>query len=218
VSTEIEPIVPLVLRTDRLLLRPWRATDAAVLLPLLRANEAHLAPWIPPGVAAPVPEEELAERLSGFAADFAAARAWRYAIFSRDESRSLGEVDLFPRDAAGRVAFPSADRLEIGYWLDAAATGRGLATEAARAMLGVATGLSGMTRVEIRCNARNAPSAALPRRLGFTLASEEADAGVDPAAPPITLQLWTLALSGVGRRPADVAPPATSAAPFGRMP
>lgn len=187
--------VPVLIGTSRLTLRPWSAADADALLPVLRANEAHLGPWIPRRVAAVAPRDELAERLAGFAAEFAAGREWRYAILTRDETRVLGEVDLFPRAASGRVAFPAADHLEIGYWLDAAVTGQGIATEAVRSMLAVARALSGMTHVEIRCDERNAPSAALPRRLGFELAArEEVDGG--PAAPPMTLQVWRLALGG----------------------
>src|SRR6185503_1186169 len=40
-------IVPDELRTARLLLRRWRPSDAAALQPVLAANSAHLAPWIP---------------------------------------------------------------------------------------------------------------------------------------------------------------------------
>ena len=86
-----------------------------------------------------------------------------------------GEVDLFPRAAAGRVPLAEADHLELGYWLDAAATGQGLATEACLALLAVAATLPGMTHVEIRCSAANGPSAAVPRRLGFHVALAEGD-------------------------------------------
>lgn len=159
--------VPPTLRTARLLLRPWDAADAARLLPVLEANAAHLAPWIPAHVATPVPLPELAARLAGFAADFAAGRAWRYALLTPDGNRILGEVDLFPRAASGRVPYVEADHAEVGYWLDSAATGRGLALEAARAMLSVAATLPGLSHVEIRCDAANVASARVPERLGF---------------------------------------------------
>lgn len=170
--------MPTSLRTARLLLRPWSALDAPALLPVLERNVEHLTPWIPAHVSTPVPLPALAERLAGFADDFAAGRAFRYALLPHDESRLLGEVDLFPRAANGRVALVDAERVELGYWLDAAVTGRGLATEAARALLGVAETLPGMTDVEIRCDAANGPSAAIPRRLGFTLAPSEAEGQV----------------------------------------
>ena len=76
--------VPAEVRTARLVLRPWRAEDAADLQPILEANHAHLAPWIPVRVSTPAPVPELTERLERFAADFAANREWRYGIFTPD--------------------------------------------------------------------------------------------------------------------------------------
>lgn len=178
VFSPMDSLVPTTLRTARLLLRPWAAADAAALQPVLEANVAHLGPWIPAHVATPAPLPELAERLAGFAADFAAGRAYRYALLAPDGSRVLGEADLFPRAAGGRVPLPAADRAELGYWLDAAATGQGLATEAARALLDVAATLPGLTHAEIRCGVDNGPSAAVPRRLGFHLAGVEEEAQV----------------------------------------
>lgn len=193
--------VPQEIRTARLLLRPWRASDAEALAPVLVENHAHLSPWIPRRVweAAQVPL--LAERLEGFAAEFAATREWRYAMFALDDGRVLGEVALFPRGAGGRVAFGDADRGEIGYWLREDATGTGLATEAAEALLQLADTFPAFAHVEIRCDARNAASAAIPRRLGFTLASTVDDSSAG-AVEPVMLQIWarTLAHGGATAR------------------
>ena len=160
------------------MLRAWRAADAPALAPVLVANVAHLAPWIPAHVAAPAPLSALAARLVGFAADFTAGRSYRYALLTPDESRVLGEADLFPRAATGRVPLLEADRAELGYWLDAAVTGQGLATEAMRALLEVAAAVSVFGHAEIRCHGENAPSIAVARRLGFDLASVEAETQV----------------------------------------
>lgn len=188
--------VPTELRTARLVLRPWRASDAAALHPVLDAEHARLAPWIPARVATPVPVDELAERLAGFAADFAAARAWRYALFAASDQRVLGEASLFPRDASGRVPWGAADRVEVGYWLRADATGQGLVTEAVRALLAVADALPGVAQVEVRCDERNAASHAVPRRLGFELASTQPAPSMVTGEPPVALQLWTRAVHG----------------------
>ena len=164
------PAVPREIRRERLLLRAWTRADAAALHPLLVANVERLTPWIPAHVATPVPLPELEQRLDGFAATFAAGTAFRYAVIGRDDERPMGGMSLFPRNAIARVAVPDADRAEIGYWLDAAHTGNGFVTEAASALLEVATSLPWVTCVEIRCDAANLPSAAVPRRLGFELA------------------------------------------------
>jgi len=161
---------PTQIHTRRLLIRPWRQDDAEQLLPILEANRAHLGPWIPRHVAEPIPRPELETRLSGFAADFAAARSFRYALLTPDESAILGEVDLLPRTALGRVPYAEADRGEIGYWLRADHTGKGYATEAASALTAAALALPHIDHVEIRCDPRNAASAAIPQRLGYRLA------------------------------------------------
>jgi RimJ/RimL family protein N-acetyltransferase len=161
--------VPRELRSERLFFRPWQEADAVLLLPVLEASVDHLADWIPRHVSAPAPLEELRLRLAGFADDFVAARNWRFAIFPEDRSDVLGEVSLFPRSAEGRVDLASADRLEIGYWLRQDVTSRGYATEAARAMLGLAVAMPGIDSVEIHCDPGNNASAAVPRRLGFRL-------------------------------------------------
>jgi RimJ/RimL family protein N-acetyltransferase len=63
-----------------------------------------------------------------------------------------------------------------------------------QAVLAIAHTLPGITLLEIRCDARNAPSAAVPRRLGFKLAETLEERSVTPEAPPIALQVWTYAL------------------------
>jgi RimJ/RimL family protein N-acetyltransferase len=187
--------VPASLGSERLLLRCWRPDDAPRLLPVLEANASRLATWIPARVAAPAPPADLEERLATFMANFEADREWRYALFSPDEQTILGEVSLFPRSAAGRVSLEQADRLEIGYWLRSEATGQALATEAAAAMLAVARSLPGMRQVEIRCDARNEPSAAVPRRLGFRLSAARTASPGTPHEPAPTDQLWEMPLA-----------------------
>jgi RimJ/RimL family protein N-acetyltransferase len=174
----IERTMPGELRSKRLRYRPWRAEDAPQLLPILEANREHLAGWIPRHVAEPLPVPELAARLRGFTAEFESDREWRYAIVSADREEILGEVSLFPRNSRERTTYSDADRAEIGYWLKADATGRGFATEAARIMLGLASALPGIRRVEIRCDTRSIASAAVPRRLGFTLATPVEEASM----------------------------------------
>ena len=180
--------VPDEISSARLLLRPWRAEDAADLHPILATNWEHLGPWIPARVAEPAPIPILAQRLAGFAADFAANREWRYALVTRDEGRVLGEVGLFPRSATGRAPFGDSDRAELGYWLRSDETGRGFITEAARAVLAIAANIPRFSHVEIRCDARNTRSAAVPRRLGFALTAPLDEADTEATNQ---LQIWT---------------------------
>jgi RimJ/RimL family protein N-acetyltransferase len=182
------------LRTARLVIRRWQSSDAEALAPILAANVEHLAPWIPWRVAEPLPPPQLALRLDEFAAAFDADREWRYGLFSTDTRQILGDVGLFPRNDRGRVAFDDADHVEMGYWLRADVTGRGYATEAARAALDLARSLPRISRVMIRCDERNVASAAIPRRLGFRLAATVIEPGVRPDEPECRLQEWEYAL------------------------
>jgi len=185
--------IPASIRTERLLLRRWRIEDATQMLAALEANVTHLQPWIPPHVALPAPPPEIALRLAGFIADFETGRGWRYGIFSPDEAQLFGEVSLFPRGLDGRVPFAEADRVEIGYWLRKDVTGQGFATEAARAMFELAGTLPGIGCVEVRCDAMNVRSAAIPERLGFQLAALLPVPGRGDA-PPSQDMIWQYVL------------------------
>ena len=188
--------VPSEIRASRFVLRPWRAADAPALLPVLEANRAHLGPWIPTRVSTPVPVPELAVRLAGFGAQFDTEREWRYGMFAPNGD-VLGEIGLYPRDANGRVPYPAATCVELGYWLRSDATGNGLITEASRLLLAHAAALPHLSHVEIRCDARNAPSAAIPKRLGFVLAEQvPLDRAAGEAA---ALQVWTRQLADFRR-------------------
>jgi ribosomal-protein-serine acetyltransferase len=195
--TQLTSPAPVEIRTQRMVLRPWRADDAEDLLPVLEANRDHLGPWIPARVATPAPVPILAERLTGFAADFSADREWRFGMFSIADGKLLGEVALFPRAVAGRVPFAEADRVELGYWLRSDETGQGLVTEAARAALNLASHIPRFSRAEIRCDARNGPSGNIPVRLGFTLLSTTAETGADGV--PREMQLWVSELANFPR-------------------
>jgi ribosomal-protein-serine acetyltransferase len=66
-------------------------------------------------------------------------------------------------------------RTEIGYWLAPHAQGRGIVTEAARAMTAFALQELSLNRVQIQCALGNVKSQAVPRRLGFVEEGRVAD-------------------------------------------
>ena len=59
--------------------------------------------------------------------------------------------------------------LELGYFVVAAQTGRGFATEAGAAVVDVAFEYFGVTRIDLQCRADNLASAQVAARLGFQL-------------------------------------------------
>lgn len=146
------------IRTERLLLRPWRVADAGLLKDAIDRNLTHLRAWMAWAMDEPSPLGIIEARVLKFEQDFAAGSDSIYAIFFADESAVLGGTGLHPRIDGG---------VEIGYWLDRRQLRQGYATEAARALVSEAFRHAEIRRVQIRCDPMNARSAAVPRRLGF---------------------------------------------------
>lgn len=124
------------------------------------------------------PGESLEHRLEQHAAKFEAGTEWVWGLFSPDGAEVLGGCGLYPRVGPNAV--------EVGYWLAAGQTGRGLATRAAAALTAVAFASPAIEHVEIRCERRNAASARIPERLGYALI-DSASVG----APP-ELMVWRI--------------------------
>src|SRR5215831_18864681 len=76
--------------------------------------------------------------------------------------RICGFVGIKPIDWANR-------KTEIGYWLASDCQGRGLITDACRALIDFAFGEWNLHKIEIRVAVGNERSAGVPARLGFRL-------------------------------------------------
>jgi len=153
---ELPRPVGLPVDTPRLRLRPHREQDREALLAIYSRPEAarHLLeePWTPEDS-----HRRIAERLlrTGLHTGEGAL-----ALVIEREGRVVGDVALWLTDRAHLVA-------EIGWVLDPAEGGRGLATEAVRAVLDLALEGSGLHRVAARMDARNTASARLAERVGM---------------------------------------------------
>jgi RimJ/RimL family protein N-acetyltransferase len=123
------------------------------------ASLDELRPWMPWAHNDPQPVEEKVELLRRFRGQFDMGEDFVYGILSIDESAVLGGTGLHTRSHDG--AF------EIGYWIRSDRTGEGLATEATAALTRVAFEVAGVERVVVRVDPENAPSLAIPRKLGF---------------------------------------------------
>jgi RimJ/RimL family protein N-acetyltransferase len=143
--------------TERLELRCWDPSEAPQLKAAVDANLEHLREFMPWAHDEPSTPAEVVERLRGFRADFDRDEGYIYAIWQDREV--AGGCGLHRRVGPGA--------LEIGYWIDAARTRRGLATEMASALTRVAFDACGAERVEIHVDPRNTASLGVPRKLGF---------------------------------------------------
>ena len=177
------------IETSRLHLRCWRPGDAPLIQEAIADSLEHLRPWLPWALAEPSPPAAMAERLELFAAWFQVGEDWHYGIFSPDEQRVIGGCGLHPR--IGPLG------IEIGYWIRAEETRRGYATEAAEALTRAALVLPGIERVEIRCDARNLPSAGIPRKLGYRLVETRRD-NAAPGGGPREVLVFRLTRTWVG--------------------
>ena len=82
------------------------------------------------------------------------------AIEDRTDGTVIGDLVLFHLDRDAGAA-------EIGWVVAPAASGRGLATEAVRALIDIAFGVYGLRRLVARIDADNARSLALAERVGM---------------------------------------------------
>lgn len=136
-------------------LRPLEAGDAAELYGLVKANP-DLEEWMPWAA-----EQDLAatERFIAVAEEqLRDGKGFQAAI--EPEEGIVGVVGLHTIDWVNR-------NTSIGYWLAEGARGRGLMTNAVRALLDHAFHELELHRIEIHCAPENRPSRAIPERLGF---------------------------------------------------
>jgi RimJ/RimL family protein N-acetyltransferase len=144
-------------------LRLFTIEDAPAIAAAVRDSLEHLRPWMPwadESAGDVVFQRERLRRLPELARR---GEEWQYGLFRSDESQVLGSFGLMTRRGPGTI--------EIGYWLHVDAVGHGYATRAVAALTEIALGLDRVKRVLIFCDDENVSSAAIPRRLGYTLVS-----------------------------------------------
>jgi ribosomal-protein-serine acetyltransferase len=157
--SEVAPLphpLPRLVVGERLRLDVWRADMIEEVRELVARSLPTLSAFLPWASTMPSHEEEAV-------AQERSEREWR-------EGRMAGWMVLEDEVIRGMVGLHrrgGPDELEIGYWLDDAATGRGLMTEACTMATDVAFTVDGIDAVEIIHDAANLRSAGVPARLGY---------------------------------------------------
>ncbi len=151
------------LRTERLLLRPLRSSDRSALLAYRSLPEVcRYVPFEPMDLA------EIDRRLAGQWASTELVEA--------GSARTLGVEELASGQLVGDVVLilskDDARQGEIGYVFAPAVAGRGYATEAARALLGLAFDRLDLHRVIGRIDSRHSASGRVLQRLGMRKEAE----------------------------------------------
>ena len=144
-------------------IREATLADAAIIWQTIYDNRDYLRMWLPfvDALKDVADEEAFLKQL------FAVPYADRSIVFVIGQGHEL----------CGLVGFVTTDnvnhRTEIGYWLIPEYQGRGVMTRCVRHLCEWAVRERGMNSIRIRCAVGNAPSNAIPRRLGFTLEGVE---------------------------------------------
>ncbi|HLY30284.1 MAG TPA: GNAT family N-acetyltransferase [Ktedonobacterales bacterium] len=145
------------LQGARVLVRPYRASDADDIYAAIEASRDHLRPWLP---FADETADELRDWLTHALARWLLREELTVGVWELASGRYLGGSGFHIH--SWQIGY-----FEIGYWLRADAEGKGFMTETVRLLTDYAFASLGAQRVEIRCDARNTRSAAVAERLGF---------------------------------------------------
>ncbi|MEO8102528.1 MAG: GNAT family protein [Betaproteobacteria bacterium] len=151
--------MPAELVGERIVLRPFRDDDAPALWEAVESSRPQLKAWMPWAIDHNSLEfsRDYVRRMQ---AKWILREDLPMGIWRAADSRLLGATGLHRIDW-------SIPAMEIGYWLRPDAVGTGYATEAVTLLTRLAFDSLQAERVEIRCDALNLRSAAVPRRLGF---------------------------------------------------
>lgn len=158
--------MPVELRTSRLRLRPLEPADRAALHALWTDADVRRFLWDDRVITL----AEVDGVIAASAATFAAEGFGHFALCAHEAEALLGTCGLH------RYA-PGAEP-ELLYSLARAQWGRGLATEAARAVVDDAFGRLGFARVVARADVPNRDSQRVMQRLGMAYVGEEDSGGL----------------------------------------
>lgn len=158
-----------------------RSTDGPAMAAATRANVEHLRPRIRWGTIEGTSLEFQQDRADQAENGWRHGSLYAWAIREEPGGPIIGACGLHNRVGAGA--------LEIGYWLDAGHTGRGLITEAVAALTKIGLALPGVERIELHIDETNLPSSAVAKRLGYRL-EDTHDAEPWGADDSGRLQVW----------------------------
>ncbi|MFJ4174381.1 GNAT family N-acetyltransferase [Microbacterium sp. NPDC089696] len=141
-------------------LRLIRRGDGAALARAYAANRAHLAPWEPLRADDFFTAERQEQGVEQSLVDVEAGRGYRFVIES-DDGEIRGRINL---NNVVRGAFWSTD---LGYWIDASRTRRGLAGRAVAAVVDFASSELQLHRIQAATLVHNEASQRVLSSAGF---------------------------------------------------
>lgn len=162
------------IRTPRLLIRPKQPGDGAATAAAVRETWDALHQWM-----------RWAEDPEFFTAEQMEIRNCHVmASFLLRESFELLGIEIATGQPVVWCGLHDIDwqarQCDTGYWVRQSAQGRGLATEAANALVRYAFGVLGMRRVGLTHSSGNEASRCIAEKLGFTLEGVQRGAALLP--------------------------------------
>ena len=144
--------------SNELLLERLEIRDAPTIFHAIDQNRSHLGKWLPF-----VDQTKEIKDSETFI---------RNVISNREATLNEVYTIWFKGEFAGTIGFHNTDRVnektEIGYWLIAQMTGKGIITRSCRELIALAFELMGMNRITIKCADGNLASEHVAYRLGFS--------------------------------------------------
>lgn len=146
-----------VLETERLILRPFRAEDAAQAFENWMSDPSvtHFLTW--------EPHTDIAftrRLLAQWEEEAKSPETYHWAIVWKESGEAVGDISVVAADMRSECA-------AVGYCLSRALWGRGVMTEALSRVLGYLFGEVGFYRIEARHAAENAASGRVMEKCGF---------------------------------------------------
>lgn len=150
------------IETARLALRAPEMRDFDDWSRVRADSRDFLVPWEPTWPADDLTRDAFKRRVRRHQRDAREDLAYAFFLFTREDQRLVGGVTL------SNVRRGVTQAATIGYWMGAAWAGRGLMTEAVRAIARHVFEDLLLHRLEAACVPSNERSARLLRRIGFT--------------------------------------------------
>jgi RimJ/RimL family protein N-acetyltransferase len=169
------------IEADDLTMRRLAPADVETLVAAINESLDHLRPWMA-WAQTPASIESMTDFVARADENWARGNEFQYLI--RNAAGALvGGCGLHARQGPGV--------LEIGYWVHVDHLRAGIATKTAAGLTRTAFAMRPVKRVEISCDATNARSAAVPRKLGYRLVSPAAGVDRHPKETPPPI-VWAI--------------------------
>jgi [ribosomal protein S5]-alanine N-acetyltransferase len=151
------------IRGERIFLRLPTMSDYSAWAELRALSRQHLTPWEPQWARDELTRSSFRRRLRHVQCEVRDDLGYAYLMFAEKPFTLVGGVNI------SNVRRGIAQTASIGYWIGAPYAGRGLMTDAVRAVTHFAFATLRLNRLEAACLPSNAASARVLAKAGFRL-------------------------------------------------